>query len=159
MYNESVLVTKTILNMLNSRDKNKEIIGRLEYADLPDFNLEKVITKIDTGAYTGAIHTSYVKEILKNGERKIQFTLLDEDHPEFKNKIYTFYNFEIKKIKNSNGKSELRYIIPLKIVIKSKEINVKLSLSNRKAMRYPILLGRKFIKDLFLIDVSKKFTD
>lgn len=159
VYNEAVLVTNAIQHMVTSPHNQKEIIGRLEYVDLPDFNLQKIIAKIDTGAYSGAIHTDYIKEYEKDGKKIIEFSLLDDHHPEFKNTIYTLNDFDVKKIKSSSGKSELRYIIPVTIVIKNKTIKAKLSLSNRKAMRYPILLGRKFINNLFIIDASKKFTD
>ncbi|HRL09617.1 MAG TPA: RimK/LysX family protein, partial [Aliarcobacter sp.] len=30
------------------------------------------------------------------------------------------------------------------------------SLTNRSDMKYPMLIGRKFLKDRFLVDVSKK---
>ena len=145
--------------MLNPRDSKKMIIGHVEYIDLPDFNINNIKAKIDTGAYSGSIHVNYIKRITEGGCEKIQFSLLDENHPEFKNNIYTIDTFQTKKIKSSNGHSELRYIIPIKIILKNKVIDTKLSLSDRTEMRYPILLGRKFIKNLFLIDVSKKFTE
>jgi hypothetical protein len=42
--------------------KEKILIGRRETARLPDFGLENVQVKIDTGAYTSSIHVSYCKE-------------------------------------------------------------------------------------------------
>lgn len=145
--------------MVNSTNNQKETIGRLEYVDLPGFHLRKITAKIDTGAYRGSLHTDYVREFIEDGQKKIEFRLLDEDHPEFKDMVYTLTDFEVKKIKSSSGKSEMRYVIPVKIILKEQTLHAKLSLSNRKSMRYPILLGRKFIKNLFIIDASKKFTD
>lgn len=141
------------------QNDQKEIIGRLEYVGLPDFGIQKIVAKIDTGAYTGAIHATNIKEIELAGQKMIEFKLLDDDHPEFIDRVHTVSNFETKKVKSSTGESEIRYTIPVQLVIKNKTLNIKLSLSNRKEMRYPILLGRKFIKNLFLVDVSKKFTN
>jgi len=138
-------------------ESNKKIIGRLEYIDLPDFGLSGIIAKIDTGAYNGAIHTNSVIEKEINGKLVIEFSLLDENHPEFKEDIYQVDDYEKRLIKNSNGNTELRYVIPTKIILAEEEIPVKLSLSNRGNMRYPVLLGRKVIKKLFLVDVSQKF--
>ena len=35
--------------------------------------------------------------------------------------------------------------------------SIDLSLSDRSEMNYPILLGRKFLNDRFIVDVSKKY--
>ncbi|MDQ5901555.1 MAG: hypothetical protein QG580_270 [Patescibacteria group bacterium] len=138
---------------------DKKIIGRREYVDLPEFGLSKIIAKIDTGAYNGAIHTGKVIEKEIDGRKFIEFSLLDEDHPEFKEEYFQVDNFEKRKVTNSNGDTEERYVIPTKIVLSGFEIPVKLSLSNRKNLRYPILIGRKIIKKHFLVDVAKKFTN
>ena len=138
--------------------ETKDIIGRLENIDLPEFGLKEIIAKIDTGAYTAAIHTTSVTEKEVDGKSIIEFSLLDEEHPEFTEDVYQVDNFKKKMVKNSNGVSELRYVVPTNIILKGKNIKVDLSLSNRKNLRYPILLGRKVIKKHFIVDVSKKFT-
>ncbi len=139
-------------------ENTKKIIGRLEYIDLPEFGLSNIVAKIDTGAYNGAIHTTSVIEKEVDGKRVIEFSLLDDSHPEFTEESYQVDNFEKRKVKNSNGDSELRYVVPTKIVLAGEEIKVKLSLSNRKKLRHPVLIGRKIIKKHFIVDVNKKFT-
>ncbi len=141
------------------QNDEKEIIGRLEYVGLPDFGLQKIVAKIDTGAYTGAIHASNIREIELSGQKMIEFNLLDNDYNGFIDRVHTVSDYEIKKVKSSTGEIEFRYTIPVRLLLKNKVLNTKLSLSDRKEMRYPILLGRKFIKNLFLVDVSKKFTN
>ncbi|MEZ4103404.1 MAG: RimK/LysX family protein [Candidatus Paceibacterota bacterium] len=138
--------------------ESKKIIGRLEFIDLPEFELLGIVAKIDTGAYNGAIHTTHVVEKEVDGKKVIEFSLLDESHPEFTDDIYQVDNFEKRVVKNSNGDSELRFVLPTKIILGGEEIKVKFSLSNRKKLRYPVLIGRKIIKKHFIVDVSKKFT-
>ncbi len=137
---------------------NKRIIGRLESIDLPDFGLNGITAKIDTGAYNGAIHTTNVEEKEIDGKNIIEFSLLDEDHPEFNDDIFQIDDFEKRLVKNSIGESELRYVVSTKVILKGEEIKVSLGLSNRKNLKYPVLLGRKVIKKHFIVDVSKKFT-
>ncbi len=138
--------------------ESKKIIGRLEYIDLPDFQLSGIVAKIDTGAYNGAIHTTHVVEKEIDGQSVIEFSLLDEDHPEFKEDIYQVDDFEKRLVRNSNGDSEMRYVVPTKIILAGEEIKVKLSLSDRRKLRHPILIGRKIIRKHFIVDVNKKFT-
>jgi hypothetical protein len=142
------------------KDKiEKEIIGRLERVDIPEFALNKIEAKIDTGAYNGSIHVSLVTEFEKEGERWIRFIILDDEHPEFKNKVYETNLFEERKVRSSNGEVQHRYTVNVTIILKGRELKAKLSLSNRKDLRYPVLIGRKIIKKHFIIDPSKTFTD
>lgn len=141
------------------QDNNKSVIGRLEYVDLPDFGLQKIVAKIDTGAYTGALHATDIKEVDISGQKMLEFRLLDEDHSEYIDKVHTVSDYEIKKVKSSNGDVESRYVIPVKLIIKNKTINAELTLNNRKEMRYPILIGRKNITNIFIVDVAQKFTE
>jgi hypothetical protein len=138
--------------------KEKEVIGRLERISLPEFNIFNVEAKIDTGAYNGSIHVSNINEVLENGVLTLKFTLLDEEHPEYNGKSFEATNFQKKIIRNSSGSTDVRYLIPAKLVLKNKEFDVKLGLSNRKDMRYPVLIGRKIIKKHFVIDAARKFT-
>jgi hypothetical protein len=140
-------------------ESHKKIIGRLEYVDIPDFDLNGIEAKIDTGAYNGAIHVSMITEFERDGKDWIRFILLDEDHPEYHGKAFETDEFEEKKIKSSNGEIQHRYAVPVTINIKGLELKAKLSLSNRKDLRYPILLGRKILKKHFIVDAGKIFTD
>jgi len=138
---------------------DKKIIGRLEYVDIPDFALAGIEAKIDTGAYNGAIHVSLVSEVEQEGKKYIRFVLLDEGHPEYHGRVFETDIFEEKRVRSSNGEIQHRYVVPVTIRLKGLELKAKLSLSNRKDLRYPILLGRKVLKKHFIIDASKTFTD
>jgi len=132
------------------------IIGRKEIIDLPDLDLSGIQAKIDTGAYGCALHCHKMKTITKDGVEFLQFQLLDPSHPEYEDKYYFSQNFREKKVKNSSGKVEHRFVIHSSIRIFNKSYKVEFSLTNRKNMKYPILLGRKFLRRKFLVDVSLK---
>jgi hypothetical protein len=87
---------------------------------------------------------------------KLEFILLDEEHPEFTGMKLTFPAYEIRNIKNSFGEVEKRYVIITTIKIFDEEITAEFSLSNRGSLKFPILIGRKILRDRFLIDVKKK---
>lgn len=138
---------------------NKKIIGRLEFVDIPEFDLFGITAKIDTGAYNSAIHVSSVTEFEKDGKKWIRFIFLDDSHPNYHGRVYETDQFEDKKIKSSNGGISCRFLINTLIKLKGEDIKVKLGLSDRKGLRHPVLVGRKGIKKHFIIDASKKFTD
>lgn len=138
--------------------KEKEVIGRLERISLPEFNIYNVEAKIDTGAYNGSIHVSNIEEIMDGDVLILKFTLLDEEHPEYNGKVFETRSFQKKVVRNSSGSTDVRYLIPVRLILKNREFDVKLGLSNRKDMRYPVLIGRKIIKKHFVIDAARKFT-
>lgn len=136
----------------------KIIIGRLEYVDIPDFHLFGLEAKIDTGAYSGSIHVSTVTEFEKDSKTYIRFILLDEEHPEYHGRVFETDEFIQRKIRSSNGEAQYRYLIPIVLMLKGIELKAYLSLSNRKDLRYPVLLGRKTLGEHFIIDPNTKFT-
>jgi hypothetical protein len=128
------------------------ILGRYDRVDLPELRLSNIHAKIDTGAYTCSLHCH--KAGVVNG--KLEFILLDEEHPEFTGMKFVFDRYEIRDIKNSFGEVEKRYVINTVIRIFNEDITAEFSLSNRGLLKFPILIGRKILRDRFLIDVKKK---
>lgn len=135
-----------------------KLIGRREYVDFPELNIFSIEAKIDTGAYTSALHCKDINLKQISGKDILCFKLLDETHPEYNEQEHCFEDFIQKHIKSSSGEKELRYIIKTLIVIGRKKIRTTVSLADRANMRYPVLIGRKMIKNKFIIDVAKIHT-
>lgn len=127
-------------------------LGRSDRVDLPGLELENIHAKIDTGAYTCSLHCSSNEVV--NGV--LEFVLLDEEHQEFTGRKYYFKKYDQREIKNSFGEAEVRYVIKTKIKIFGRVIRAEFSLSNRGNLKFPVLLGRKILRNRFLIDVTKK---
>jgi hypothetical protein len=87
---------------------------------------------------------------------KLEFVLLDEEHPEFTGMKFTFTEFTKREIKNSFGEAEMRYVIKTTIQLFNRKIRAEFSLSDREKLRFPVLLGRRILRNRFLIDVTKK---
>ncbi len=135
--------------------KDKFIIGRKENIDLPSLGVHNIDAKIDTGAYTASIHCHQIKIVKKKNQRVLKFDILDPSYPQYPQKFFYVKNFETKQIKNSFGQVEKRYVIKLPVLIFNISIETEFSLTNRSEMKFPILLGRKFIQNRFVVDVSK----
>ena len=131
-----------------------KIIGRIDKADFPDLKLKNIKIKVDTGSYTSSIHSHHVKEVESDGEKYIEFKLLDPLHPKYRDITYKEDSYRVKDVKSSFGNIEKRFIITTNIVIFDTEYPIELSLSERSDMKYPILLGRRFLNGRFIIDTS-----
>lgn len=137
------------------KKKEKKRLGRSDKLDMPELGLFDIDVKIDTGAYSCSIHCSEIEIVEKNGEKFLHFILLDPSHPAYNNKSFYFNNFKEKRVKNSFGQAEKRFVIKTPVKIYNKMYNTEFSLSNRGNLRFPILLGRKLLKKGFIVDVSK----
>ena len=124
-------------------------IGRVDVLDFPDWELWEIRAKIDTGAYTSSIHCTKIK-LLK--DKRLSFYL--PAHKGQKRKRFITDEFELKSVKNSFGQSELRYVVKTHLVLFGSSIKADFSLADRTSMRFPVLLGRKFLSNRFLVDVS-----
>ncbi len=128
----------------------KKIIGRTDRIDFPKLNLHNIEAKIDTGAYTSAIHCSEIIE--ENNTLKCTFYSMG--HPNFNGKQIAFENYTLTNVKSSNGFVENRYKVKSEVIIFGKVYKINLTLSTREEMRFPVLIGRQFLKHKFMVDVD-----
>lgn len=129
---------------------DKRIIGRTDKADFPKFSFEEIDVKIDTGAYTSSIHCANIEE----REDALHCTFLDSTHPNYNGREMVFHDYDITTVRSSNGQIQERYEILSQIRLFGKVYRITLTLSSREDMRFPVLLGRKFLTNKFIVDTS-----
>ena len=130
----------------------KKTIGRVDKVDFPKLGLFNIDVKIDTGAYTSAIHCS---QIIVDGEN-LKCTFYSKGHPYFSGKEVIFENFTKTDVKSSNGFKENRFKVKSEVLFFGKRYKINLTLSTREDMKFPVLIGRQFLKNKFLIDVDQE---
>jgi hypothetical protein len=133
----------------------KKIIGRKEKISLPKVGLKSVWAKIDTGAFTSSLHAEAIREEEVDGKKVLKFEILMPGHRDFTGKTLSFDEYKQKKVKNSFGQAETRFLIVTKIKIAGETFLAEFTLSDRSSMKNSILLGRKILQDKFLVDVNK----
>jgi hypothetical protein len=137
--------------------ENKKIIGRRERVNFPLLGLQNIEAKIDTGAFTSAIHCTDIEEVTRpDGTRIIRFRLLDPSHGQYHHQLFEFEEFSSRGIKSSFGQVQERYVIRTQIQVFEEMLEADFSLSNRSDLKYPVLIGRALLQNNFVVDVSKK---
>jgi hypothetical protein len=132
--------------------EQSKVVGSFEPVFFPDFSkIGKVMAKIDTGAYTGALHCTKISEEDTAGGKVLHFSPFD--HPEVE---ITATDFAVKYVRSSNGDAQNRYFINTNITIQGQTYPIVLSLADRSEMKWPVLIGRRFLrKHNFLVDVGR----
>lgn len=109
-----------------------------------------VAVKIDTGADRNSVHATGIKLVTKaDGRKVLRFRLL-------KSKYLEFEDFDTVNVTSSNGMSEQRFKVKLSVEVFGKRYKTSFSLTNRKNMKFQVLIGKNFLKGRFLVDVSQK---
>lgn len=133
------------------------IIGWREWVSLPDLEIKSIKVKIDTGARSSAIHAFDIKPFFNGGKQKVHFKV----HPYQKNSSKTItaeaYVIDERKVRNSGGASELRFVIQTTVKLKGFQWPIELTLTNRDVMGFRMLLGRQAIRNRFLMNPGKSF--
>lgn len=142
---------------MSSSPLKKQLIGRREYIRLPLLGGMRLEAKVDTGAYTSALHVSGLESFSRSGENMVRFALLDSSDESYTGEVHEIPVHKSKRIRSSNGLVQTRYLIQTTVQIGSFETTTFFSLSDRSAMTHPVLLGRKLISGNFLVDVSGTF--
>ncbi len=127
-------------------------IGRLEHIALPGIGIGRVEAKIDTGAYSSAIHYQRVKVRRVDGQRQLVVAFQMGG----KRKTKIFRKFKRVTVKSSNGEASRRYMISTRVRLNGHMVRTQFTLFDRSDMKYQVLLGRKFLRGRFIVDVSVK---
>lgn len=132
--------------------KNSKIIGSFEKIGFPEFGVDAVVAKVDTGAHSGALHaTGMTERKNKKGETILYFHPLGKENLKASSK-----KFDRRRVRSSNGLLEERYLVQTIIVVNGEPYAIEISLTDRSNMTKEVLLGRKFLHRYhFLVDVRK----
>lgn len=111
-----------------------------------------VPAKIDTGAYSSAIWASNIS-VDKDGE--LNFSLFGEGSEFYDGKIHKTRNFEAIRVRSSNGGSEIRFKTRISIEVAGRKIRALFSLADRSSQQHPVLIGRRTLRNKFVVNVAK----
>lgn len=139
------------------KKKELQIIGWREWVSLPGLNIEKIKAKVDSGARTSSLHAFDMKIYQRKDKEYVKFSI----HPNQRNSLNeiecTAQIFEYRKVKSSNGQTELRPVILTKVSLLDEEWEIEMTLTNRDEMGFRMLLGRESIRNRFLIHTGKSY--
>lgn len=135
-------------------DKHLPIIGAVEWARLEpaDMVLE---ARIDTGAETTSVHAENIQLVEKEGKRYVRFLLRDEDGKEVEQELRLRRRVLIKQ---QEAEPERRYVVRMWLSLGEVRTRIDVNLSDREDFEYPLLVGRNFLVDAFIVDVSRHHT-
>ncbi|GGZ96347.1 ATP-dependent Zn protease [Arenicella chitinivorans] len=130
----------------------KLILGEVEKITLAKESMT-LTARVDTGADTSSLGVYHLQPFERNGDDWIRFSLNKKKDAE----TIEYPVFDQVRVKASNSITEERYEIKLDIRVGGQVYRKQLfNLSDRTNLDYQVLLGRSFLRDIAVVDVSQK---
>ena len=133
------------------------IIGWREQLALPDLGIPEVKAKIDTGARSSALHAFDVETFERDGKPMVRFKVHPYQRDAQRTVTAEAELIDQRQVRNSGGQAQVRPVIETTVEINGYTFPIELTLTNRDAMGFRMLLGRQAVRRRFLVDAGKSF--
>ena len=127
------------------------LIGWREWAALPELGIDRIKLKADTGARTSALHALAIRSIKRNNEEWVEFELAENAAPRQARVI------DHRTIRDSGGHEETRVTVETLVAMGDDAWSIELTLTDREAMGFRMLLGRTAMQDRYYVDSNASF--
>jgi len=133
------------------------IAGWREWVTLPSLSVPRIKAKLDSGARSSAIHAFDIQTYQEDGIDMVRFSIHPRQNSE-KPQIDTVMPIHDRRnVRSSNGVSEQRIVVRANLGIAGTEFPIDLTLTNRDAMGFRLLLGREAMRGRILIDPERSY--
>ncbi len=130
-------------------------IGWCELVDIPSLGLFGVHAKMDSGAATSSIHATRIRPVVRDGQDWVEFWFRDTAGE--KPRRHEARVIDRRMVKSSNGDRQDRYVIEAQLCLGNLCWLGQLTLANRRAMAFPILIGRRALRRGFLVNSGRRW--
>jgi ribosomal protein S6--L-glutamate ligase len=132
-------------------------LGWEEWVALPLLGLPAIKAKVDTGARTSALHAHFVEPFWLRRSRRVRFGVHPIPRRADIEVLCTAPVVDERMVTSSNGDREKRFVIATPIRIGDRQWDIEVTLTNRDAMSYRMLIGRQAIAGGVLVDPATSF--
>ncbi|MGV6806397.1 MAG: ATP-dependent zinc protease family protein [bacterium] len=130
------------------------IVGAVEkvHVDPADIVLN---ARIDTGAKSSSIDAQNITRFEREGERWVRFDVTTASGELVKMELPVERRVRINQ---PEGEVQRRYVVKMWLRLGTVREEVDVTLADRSELNFQLLVGRNFLLDTAVVDVSKKYT-
>ena len=138
---------------------NKEVLGRSEWIGLPDVGTY-LKARVDSGANTSSLSASDITRFERDGDTWVRFKLALSDDDVVVERVRDEW-IEAPVVRRVRilqaAGEESRPVVRLLMTLGPIREQVEFTLNDRSHLNYPVLLGRRFMMDIAMIDVAETY--
>lgn len=137
--------------------KNQIILGAIEKVTIDAIN-QSFDARIDTGATTSSLNAVDIEMFERDGKDWVRFHLSDPEQAATElNWVEAPVVRYVRIRQSTNNDAQRRAVVELWVNVGTIKEKAQFTLADRSHMSHPVLLGREFIRDIALVDVSRNY--
>jgi len=133
------------------------IIGACEWVALPQLGIDRLRARVDTGAKSCALHASAIRRFERDGIDWVAFRVHLDRGANSTDVDCECRLVGMRVVRSSSGKASERFTIRTPILIGHSHWAVDITLTDRRKMRYRMLLGRMAMENHALVYPARTF--
>lgn len=139
-------------------DTGKVIAGWLEKVHFAAADRHEVKAKLDSGAKTSSVNARNVEGFERDGRPWVRFELVLPDADD-RTRVVAMERPVTRyvRIKEHDGNHDRRAVVELEFCFVGRWHKAQFSLVDRSEFNYPVLLGRRFLAGIAVIDPGETF--
>lgn len=130
-------------------------VGWREWVQLPDWGVERLRAKIDTGARTSALHVDNLEEL--PGNRLSFDVVLDRGANPRTVRVTAAERVRVASVRPSSGHRQRRHVVVTTLRLAGVEKQIEVSLVDRGPMLCRMLVGRTALASDFVVDPAHAY--
>jgi hypothetical protein len=135
-------------------------VGWVERVSLPLLGIDRLKAKIDTGARTSALHVSRMRPVGTAGPHRRPILEITIPHVGRNGRQTLVVRAPVREhvqVKDTSGRSERRPVIETAIRLGSNERRIRVTLTDRGDMLFPMLIGRTALGPGIVVDPARRY--
>ncbi len=133
------------------------IIGSEEWCQFEELGIPAIKARVDSGAKTSSIQASAIKIYSKGAQEFVKFEVNPIQDNRSINLSCEAKLIDRRTVKSSSGISEERLVIKTPVTMGEHKFEIELTLANREAMEFRMLLGREAMNERFVVNPAETY--
>lgn len=139
------------------------VLGWKEVASLPDWGVEDLRVKLDTGAKTSAIHVRSAEQIGEHDHDGTTLPILRMEIPLTRRRRGRVVSVEApvvgyKSVRDTSATAEVRPVVRTRLVCGPLDRDIDITVTDRSGMIFRMILGRQALAGYAVVDPGRGYT-
>ncbi len=143
--------------MIKHEKSGLPVIGWREWVGLPDFGINMIKAKVDTGARSSSLHAFDLHVFERDEAIWVRFQVHPIQRKKDRLVEVEAMVHEFRSVRSSSGIASMRPVIVTNVVLLGITWPVELTLASRDEMGFRMLLGREAFRRRFLVDAGNSY--
>ena len=132
-------------------------VGWREWVGLPDWGVEAIKAKIDTGARTSALHAFDIELFDRDDEEWVRFAVQPWQRTDADVTVVEAVRVDHRTITSSSGTRSDRPVVQACIELAGRRVDAEITLTRRDEMGFRMLIGREALAKGFIVDPAASY--